>query len=106
MSQALLGTCPLHHKPFDVQRLHKRTYTWHGSAVPTQKTALPRRGRALTWTVHAKKPPSVLNECGPHSKEFIISIPLIFDCNTGTRLRDDRVYVARVMSKTWLPLVH
>ena len=71
MSQALLGSCPLHHKAFDTIRLHRRSHIWQGNALPTQKTAVPKNSRAVTWTVHAQKSPRNLDEC---ASRFQISL--------------------------------
>ena len=63
MSQQLLNPCPLHHRPFAAQPLHRITCSWRGKALPVQKSTAPRRSKGLTWTVYARRPSNPLEEC-------------------------------------------
>ena len=105
MSQTLLGSCPLHHRPFEYRRLHRRLRVWQGSALFTQKTGLPSRSRALTWTVHAKKPPTVLNECVPYCQDGMLLIAFIClqCCRHSTRYDCDWLSGLRSSKRSFLP---
>lgn len=82
MSQTLLRTCPLHHRPFAAIRLPRVSSSWKGRSLPSERVSsgLPSRGRGLTCTVHGKKPPSSLDEC---------VVNYVFLIITGTNLHCD-----------------
>ncbi|CAK0757207.1 hypothetical protein CVIRNUC_002521 [Coccomyxa viridis] len=62
MSQQLLNPCPLHHRPFAAQPLHRITCSWRGKGLPVQKSTAPRKSKGLTWTVYARRPSNPLEE--------------------------------------------